>query len=440
MRNNIEASLIGFIKNITALELKKKIQAGVALDILNDEGSNLLHLASEENSDADVFKLLLENGLDIESMNDDGNNPLMIAASYNNLIAVKSLLENGADINAQNNDGFLSMDTPAFINDNGRQSIHLSVGSNGYSKIKIYLKQKVQDFLNSRIIQKMSKAYVVLINTNYFAVALEYDSETMIAPMVSGKWKNNNTKNNLKVAKENGVPIGVNNALVRELFTYTEIGDVVPDKYWSIVAVTIAEAERPVYKNYNKSIHYAAIEGHLEVVKYLLENGANINAIGNLDYQSIHCAALEGHLEVVKYLLENGADINAKNSDGYQPIHCAVFEGHLEVVKYLLENGADINAKDNVGKTPLYHAVYDCNMECIKYLILQGADVNISTEDNISPLHIAIKKNTDLEIIQLLVEAGANINKKDNNRTRPIDLVNFIESPVVYNYLKSNFF
>ena len=61
----------------------------------------------------------------------------------------------------------------------------------------------------------------------------------------------------------------------------------------------------------------------------------------------LHFAAENGHLNVVEYLLNQKADINAKDSDDSTPLHRASENGHLSVVEYLVNQNADINAKDN---------------------------------------------------------------------------------------------
>ena len=63
MSSNSDLSLIESIKNISGTDLKNKIETGVYLYVRNDQGSNLLHLAVEENTDVAVFNLLLKNGL-----------------------------------------------------------------------------------------------------------------------------------------------------------------------------------------------------------------------------------------------------------------------------------------------------------------------------------------------------------------------------------------
>jgi ankyrin repeat protein len=76
-------------------------------------------------------------------------------------------------------------------------------------------------------------------------------------------------------------------------------------------------------------------------------------------------AAYNGHLEVVKLLLEKGADIEHKDNDGRTPLCVAAYNGHLEVVRLLLEKGADIEHKDNDGRIPFSLASRDIIEDCI---------------------------------------------------------------------------
>ncbi|WP_410543451.1 ankyrin repeat domain-containing protein [Wolbachia endosymbiont of Cylisticus convexus] len=74
----------------------------------------------------------------------------------------------------------------------------------------------------------------------------------------------------------------------------------------------------------------------------------------------MHFAALEGDLEVAEVLLKHGADVNVKSEQGYTPLHAAAWEGDLEVVKLLLKHEADVNAR-NLGlgeNTPLHFAAW----------------------------------------------------------------------------------
>jgi len=68
---------------------------------------------------------------------------------------------------------------------------------------------------------------------------------------------------------------------------------------------------------------------------------------------------MEGHLDVVKFLLERGVDPNVRNNPGDTPLHYAAERGHLDVVKFLLERGAD----PNVRKRLWQYAVALCGLE-----------------------------------------------------------------------------
>ena len=74
-------------------------------------------------------------------------------------------------------------------------------------------------------------------------------------------------------------------------------------------------------------------------------------------------AAGYAHIEIVKFLLENSANINSKDKGGRCPLHFALYEGNqeaqtLEVVKFLIEKGADVNSKDGEGKICINRAVF----------------------------------------------------------------------------------
>jgi len=107
-------------------------------------------------------------------------------------------------------------------------------------------------------------------------------------------------------------------------------------------------------KSYLKTtIFEAAKQGDVEAAKWLIENGADINAKNNNDYTALINAAINGYTAIVELLIENGADINAKNNNGNTALTLAAYNGHTDIVKYLIENGADINAKNNYGFTAL---------------------------------------------------------------------------------------
>jgi len=101
-------------------------------------------------------------------------------------------------------------------------------------------------------------------------------------------------------------------------------------------------------------LHTAARLGRVNVVRLLLEKGANVDARNDWGVTPLHQAATEGRVGVVRLLLEKGADVDARASFGVTPLLFAASRGHVDVVRLLLEKGADVNAREVVfGHTPL---------------------------------------------------------------------------------------
>jgi adenosylhomocysteine nucleosidase len=102
-------------------------------------------------------------------------------------------------------------------------------------------------------------------------------------------------------------------------------------------------------------IALAAVFGHFPVVRYLFENGANVNAaaMNGTGYNALTGAVASGHTEIATWLLASGADANYRYGAGYSPLLTAAANGHLEIVTALLEHGADPQAQTSDGKTAL---------------------------------------------------------------------------------------
>jgi hypothetical protein len=106
-----------------------------------------------------------------------------------------------------------------------------------------------------------------------------------------------------------------------------------------------------------------------QLVRLLLEAGADVTWMSGDGLTALHVAALRGEREVVKILCgKRGSELNRRNPWGQTPLHLAAGGGHTQVVRLLLENGADSRCKDDKGKTPLVYAGRVGAWDCITLL------------------------------------------------------------------------
>lgn len=106
-------------------------------------------------------------------------------------------------------------------------------------------------------------------------------------------------------------------------------------------------------------IALAAFLGQLQVVEYLAAHGADVDAsaTNGSGYNALTGAVTSGHVAVVQWLLEHGANANYRYSAGYSPLLTAAANGRLDIAKLLLAHGADPHATTSDGKSPLSLAI-----------------------------------------------------------------------------------
>jgi ankyrin repeat protein len=134
-------------------------------------------------------------------------------------------------------------------------------------------------------------------------------------------------------------------------------------------------------------------------------------------------ASTQGHLEVVRSLLNRGANVNAKDKNGCTSLMYAIEDEHTAIVRLLLNKGARANIRTQAGDTPLSMAVYYENLDIAKLLLDHGANVNARNLDGQSALMYAARRG-NLQMVKLLLDYGANItgvlSKARNANTRKL--------------------
>ncbi|XP_071323037.1 ankyrin-1 isoform X4 [Trachinotus anak] len=202
-------------------------------------------------------------------------------------------------------------------------------------------------------------------------------------------------------------------------------------------------------KKGNTALHIAALAGQEKVVAELVNYGANVNAQSHQKgFSPLYMAAQENHLEVVKFLLENGANQSLPTEDGFTPLAVALQQGHENVVALLinygtkgkvrlpalhiaarnddtrtaavlLQNDPNPDVLSKTGFTPLHIAAHYENMSVAQLLLNRGANVNFTPKNGITPLHIASRRG-NVMMVRLLLDRGAQIDAKTKDELTPL--------------------
>ena len=221
------------------------------------------------------------------------------------------------------------------------------------------------------------------------------------------------------------------------------------------------------------ALHWAARVNHQELALLLLNAGADVNAASRYGLTPIHLAVQNHHVGMVRQLLEAGADTEAADGSGELPLHLAIRSGDAPVLELLLSHGAQVDARDrSYGQTALMFAVREEKPLLARRLLEAGADVNaqsfageehrrvlpsevpVGTSQGVginrsglpdrgmrypiigmkTPLLFATRQG-NLELVQMLVAAGADIELADANGITP--LINAILNHSVVNVNRS---
>ncbi|XP_055510506.1 protein phosphatase 1 regulatory subunit 12B-like isoform X2 [Leucoraja erinacea] len=214
------------------------------------------------------------------------------------------------------------------------------------------------------------------------------------------------------------------------------------------------DLEPPVFKKKKTRVKFddgavflaACSSGDTEEVKRLLDRGADINYANVDGLTALHQACIDENLEMVKFLVENSADTNQPDNEGWTPLHAVASCGYINIAEYLINNGANVAAVNSEGEIPSDIAEESAMKDLLQEEISrQGIDVETArkeeehrmlqdarqwlnsgkiedvrnTKSGGTALHVAAAKGY-LEVLKLLIQAGYDVNIKDNDGWTPL--------------------
>ena len=327
-----------------------------------------------------VAMLLLERGADIESRGSRTRTPLHMASYCGYADVVSLLIDHGADLNTETN----NWETPLYLaSEHGRKDAARSLLEHGADPNH----QNAEGFTPLRAAWKEGHVDNVRLLLNYGADAKSPD---------------NRGNSPLHVVLQGGG------------------GDT------DIKNILLLDPPDPPLRNLNPLF----LEHRLDIVKLLLEHGADANHLDGSGETPLHIALQGGlikfasqgdFIEIVRLLLHHGADANHLDGSRKTPLHIVLRGGlinsasrgdSIEIVRLLLHHGADANHLDGSRKTPLHIALdgslinsasHGDFIEIVRLLLHRCADANHPCIFGITPLHLALRTGHN-EIIRLLLD------------------------------------
>ncbi|XP_047684131.1 ankyrin repeat domain-containing protein 29 isoform X5 [Prionailurus viverrinus] len=146
----------------------------------------------------------------------------------------------------------------------------------------------------------------------------------------------------------------------------------------------------------------ASYAGHIDCVRELVLQGADINLQRESGTTALFFAAQQGHNDVVRFLFEFGASTECRTKDGGTALLAASQYGHMQVVETLLKHGANIHDQLYDGATALFLAAQGGYLDVIRLLLSSGAKVNQPRQDGTTALLKAANKGYNDVIKELL--------------------------------------
>ena len=158
----------------------------------------------------------------------------------------------------------------------------------------------------------------------------------------------------------------------------------------------------------------AAYKGKVQVVKSLIERGADPSLMDNRGWNSLHVAANGGDADIIDLIHTQVPNIESKTGDGCTPLMIAAFNSKLHAVKWFLEKGATVTREANSGANALHFAAEGGDTDIIDLIHTHLLNIESKTSQGRTPLMMAARGGK-LQAVKWFLEKGATVNCDDNN-------------------------
>lgn len=378
-------------------EAKSQFMMPSDINSVDENGNTVLHLAAQIN-DPDLCTFFIIKGADTELKNNNSDTALHIAIKNNSFEAAEAILKMDCkSLFARDANGLTALD------------LGLETDSSYYD---IFINKKSGELVDEKG-QTIVHYFVNSKNLKGIQLCIEKFLPISIAD------NDGNTPLDLAFKNCDDDEISVQIAAALILGGADEV-----DTNFSYFQEAVSSRNYSMrFTDGQTPLHFAIINNHIAIAKFLLENDASTQAQDSTGATPLHEAIRYGRTEIAKLLLSAGANVNATDNLGKTPIMMIMPKDKVrELYVLLISYKADLTQKDMYGDSVLHIAtMMKVNIDELSILINNGADVNARNKYGVTPLLIAVQSD-DLKTVKLLTSASADIHTKDTYGKSPLSM------------------
>lgn len=393
--------LFNSTKVTSMVEISKMlIDRGANVNVSYNQGILPIHNSSTLYNGSELINIMVSMGVDVNVRDKSRNTPLHYASGIRNgYYTVKTLIDLGAEVNAKDISGTSPLHKAVIVPDNcetvkllGRNRADVNI----YNAFGITPLHRAAAEINNLIMVKTLIDLGAKVNAkdntgksplHYAANAYKY---YQVPETIINECEISNTGNK------------INSHSSPYIFDCSEVIKLLVESGANVNSEDISKIT---------PLHKASTTPYYNSIKALLDLGANVNAVDVFGKTALHHASnISLSSKNIDILLDGGSNVNSKDVFGKTPLHYAVnVHFKTNIVNNLISRGAMVNAYDYNGNTPLYFSIYA--PEIVLILVRNGARINIVNKIDVTPLEISIEESiysTQIMIPYFILESLRN--------------------------------